>query len=102
MMQAVLVTVVLGLLSVGASQAAPLTCEDLLKPMELSSFNQILGKWSSIALSSDGAGWKHLEINSAWIDVSEATPNKTIVSHPYFYGPPDNMPRLSLEPGEME
>nr|XP_029513615.1 uncharacterized protein LOC115128149 [Oncorhynchus nerka] len=73
MMLAVCVTVVLGLLSVSGSQAAPLTCEDLLRPLELSSVNQTLGKWMYIAESSDGPFWEQILytlLHSAWIEVS--------------------------------
>ncbi|XP_036791947.1 uncharacterized protein LOC110505637 [Oncorhynchus mykiss] len=73
MMLAVCVTVVLGLLSVSGSQAAPLTCEDLLRPLELSSVNQTLGKWVYIAESSDRPFWEQILytlLHSAWIEVS--------------------------------
>uniref|UniRef100_A0A8C7RW46 Apolipoprotein M n=1 Tax=Oncorhynchus mykiss TaxID=8022 RepID=A0A8C7RW46_ONCMY len=69
-MLAVCVTVVLGLLSVSGSQAAPLTCEDLLRPLELSS---TLGKWVYIAESSDRPFWEQILytlLHSAWIEVS--------------------------------
>uniref|UniRef100_A0A8C7MVP5 Apolipoprotein M n=1 Tax=Oncorhynchus kisutch TaxID=8019 RepID=A0A8C7MVP5_ONCKI len=67
-MLAVCVTVVLGLLSVSGSQAAPLTCEDLLRPLELSS---TLGKWMYIAESSDRPFWEQILytlLHSAWIE----------------------------------
>ncbi|XP_041708278.2 uncharacterized protein LOC121542798 [Coregonus clupeaformis] len=89
MMLAVCVAVVLGLLSVSGSQAAPLTCEDLLRPLELSGVNQTLGKWMSIAESfihSNKHPWQDLS-RSTWIEISVpvGTQNNTL-DIAQFYG----------------
>lgn len=90
MMLAVCVTVVLGLLSVSGSQAAPLTCEDLLRPLELSSVNQTLGKWVYIAESSDRPFWEQILytiLHSAWIEVSVSVGTQNnILDIAQFYG----------------
>uniref|UniRef100_A0A674BQD4 Apolipoprotein M n=1 Tax=Salmo trutta TaxID=8032 RepID=A0A674BQD4_SALTR len=86
-MLAVCVTVVLGLLSVSGSQAAPLTCEDLLRPLELSS---TLGKWVYIAESSDRPFWEQILytlVHSAWIEVSvPVSTQNNILDIAQFYG----------------
>nr|XP_046190945.1 uncharacterized protein LOC124019601 [Oncorhynchus gorbuscha] len=90
MMLAVCVTVVLGLLSVSGSQAAPLTCEDLLRPLELSSVTQTLGKWMYIAESSDRPFWEQILytlLHSAWIEVSVPVGTQNnILDIAQFYG----------------
>lgn len=68
-MLVVCVTVVLGLLSVGSSQAAPSTSEELLRSLEQRSLFQTLGKWVSISESSDRPSWELMQMlsHSAWI-----------------------------------
>ncbi|KAJ8004849.1 hypothetical protein DPEC_G00140570 [Dallia pectoralis] len=72
-MLALCVTVVL--LSAGAIQTAPLTCEDLIRPLDLSELhlNQTLGKWINVAESSEHL--PYIKTNSAWIDVSISASN---------------------------
>nr|XP_020497510.1 uncharacterized protein LOC109989941 [Labrus bergylta] len=64
----VAVVVVLGLLSVGES--APVTgCESLIKPMDVLERDQLLGKWTLLAESTNTPGAKSMTdfvVESAW------------------------------------
>lgn len=63
-MLVVFVTVVLGLLSVGGSQVAPSTSEELLSSLEQRSLNQTLGKWLSLAESSERPSWELIPVGN--------------------------------------
>uniref|UniRef100_A0A3P8ZYK9 Apolipoprotein M n=1 Tax=Esox lucius TaxID=8010 RepID=A0A3P8ZYK9_ESOLU len=76
-MPAVCLTVFLGLLSLGGSQAAPLTCEEILKPLELSSLNQVP---SLLRYTDCLAGCL------AWIHASVDTQEKTIDVKLFYNG----------------
>ncbi|KAK6294944.1 hypothetical protein J4Q44_G00341700 [Coregonus suidteri] len=70
---------VLSLLSVGL--AAPLSCEDLLRPLEMNSTDHIWGKWISIAESSEFPGGREYaakEWTTGWIQVSPGLQNNTV------------------------
>ncbi|KAL0967706.1 hypothetical protein UPYG_G00255820 [Umbra pygmaea] len=81
---AVCVTVTMSLLLVGGSQAAPLSCEDLLRPLELNNINQTLGKWSAVAWSSDSPLLMQIQTSSAWLDVSVTTQDKTVAVSRFY------------------
>nr|XP_023830233.1 uncharacterized protein LOC111954604 [Salvelinus alpinus] len=70
---------VLSLLSVGL--AAPLSCEDLLRPLEINSMNHIWGKWISIAESTEVPGGREYaakEWITGWLQISPGLQNNTV------------------------
>ncbi|XP_013999311.1 uncharacterized protein [Salmo salar] len=70
---------VFSLLSVGL--AAPLSCEDLLRPLETNITNHILGKWISIAESTEVPGGREYaakEWITGWLQVSPGLQNNTV------------------------
>ncbi|XP_020351756.1 uncharacterized protein LOC109900515 isoform X3 [Oncorhynchus kisutch] len=70
---------VLSLLSVGL--AAPLSCEDLLRPLKMNSTNHILGKWIFIAESTEVPGGREYaakEWITGWLQISPGLQNNTV------------------------
>ncbi|XP_023127984.1 uncharacterized protein LOC111569820 [Amphiprion ocellaris] len=72
--------VVLSLLSAG--QSAPVTsCESLLQPLEIQGRDQLLGRWTYIAESTDIPGARTLTkmlIETTWLNITAGDNNDTI------------------------
>ncbi|XP_046901407.1 uncharacterized protein LOC124484521 [Hypomesus transpacificus] len=75
------VAAVLGLLSAG--QAAPLTCEALVKPLENTSLEMLLGKWMLIGDSSTVPGANtagKMLLHNVWVEVTPTSDSNTVTS----------------------
>ncbi|XP_062333661.1 uncharacterized protein LOC134033493 [Osmerus eperlanus] len=74
------VAAVLGLLSAG--QAAPLTCEALVKPLENTNLEMLLGKWMVIGDTSQVPGFRTLGkllYSSGWMEFTATSDSNRVI-----------------------